>query len=111
MNNGSVTSLKSKKDPDPDIDVFTCPLCLRHYSDPKQLDCLHNFCEGCLNTYITSKEKKDLLDWKFTCPVCHIPTSISVPASNPETWTGQLPGNSLITSLAEGVPLNELLVL
>lgn len=106
MNSGSVTSLKNKKDPDPDIDVFTCPLCLRHYSDPKQLDCLHNFCEGCLNTYITSKEKKDLLDGKFPCPVCHIPTTISVPATNPETWTGQLPGNSLITSLAEGVPLN-----
>ena len=99
-------SKRNKKDPETEIDVFTCPLCLRHYTDPKQLDCLHNFCEGCIKDYIKSSDDDELHDGKFTCPVCHIPTTVSVPKSNPETWAGQLPDNHLITSLADGVPLN-----
>ncbi|XP_048751021.2 E3 ubiquitin-protein ligase TRIM33-like isoform X2 [Ostrea edulis] len=104
MNAGSVTSKMEEKEHE--INVITCPLCLRHYNGPKQLDCLHNFCEECLNAYITSDENGGLQDGKFTCPVCHIPTSVSVPASGREFWAGQLPNNNLIMSLADGVPFN-----
>ncbi|XP_062590144.1 uncharacterized protein LOC134251743 [Saccostrea cucullata] len=104
MNKGSVTSLNGEKEPE--IDVITCPLCLRHFTNPKQLDCLHNFCEGCLTAYITSSSEDCVQEGKFTCPVCHIPTIVPAPDSNHDSWAGQLPNNNLITSLAEGIPLN-----
>ncbi|XP_071787106.1 uncharacterized protein [Asterias amurensis] len=50
-----------------------CPICLSRFTDPKILDCLHNFCFKCLQE-LTDKQdpKTDLI----ICPMCKKETSI-----------------------------------
>ncbi|XP_033631916.1 tripartite motif-containing protein 2-like [Asterias rubens] len=50
-----------------------CPICLSRFTDPKILDCLHNFCFNCLQE-LTDKQdpKTDLI----ICPMCKKETSI-----------------------------------
>ncbi|XP_071787249.1 uncharacterized protein [Asterias amurensis] len=50
-----------------------CPICLSRFTDPKILDCLHNFCFNCLQE-LTDKQdpKTDII----ICPMCKKETSI-----------------------------------
>ncbi|KAK3600569.1 hypothetical protein CHS0354_003506 [Potamilus streckersoni] len=47
-----------------------CPICLDVFTLPRQLPCLHSFCEHCLQDYITKKASSTgkALD-QFMCPV------------------------------------------
>ena len=90
-----------------DIDVVTCPLCMNNFSNPKQLECLHNFCEKCLQANISSSEETEEHDQdSFTCPVCKWPNRVPVPNTGKESWAAQMPSDDLIASLANGIALN-----
>jgi len=55
-------------------DTFlSCPICLQCYNQPKALPCLHTFCEGCIEDYI-SKYTKDGNQGsvQFPCPICRL---------------------------------------
>ncbi|KAL3892009.1 hypothetical protein ACJMK2_004249 [Sinanodonta woodiana] len=52
-----------------------CPICLDVFTSPRQLPCLHCFCEHCLQDYITSKATSTLgYLGEFLCPVCYAVT-------------------------------------
>ncbi|XP_071817493.1 uncharacterized protein [Apostichopus japonicus] len=44
---------------------FKCPVCLDQFNEPKQLPCLHRFCNGCLRTVIQASH-----DGTIECPLC-----------------------------------------
>ena len=44
----------------------SCSVCMRKYTDPKQLPCLHSFCLHCLNEIQRTSGRRD----KITCPEC-----------------------------------------
>ncbi|XP_022110243.1 uncharacterized protein LOC110989867 isoform X1 [Acanthaster planci] len=46
---------------------FTCDICQDRYKQPKILDCVHSFCQACLEDYYTSRYKHAR---KIPCPVC-----------------------------------------
>ncbi|XP_071798883.1 uncharacterized protein [Asterias amurensis] len=50
-----------------------CPICLTRFTDPKILDCQHNFCLKCLHDLADKQDQnKDFI----ICPVCREKTSI-----------------------------------
>ena len=48
-----------------------CKICLNEFKDPRILDCMHVFCESCINNYIS---KTDIIQEtsgkRFKCPLC-----------------------------------------
>lgn len=55
----------------------SCPICYDDYMEtPKALQCLHSFCQKCLQAYISSNAKRNSNGWYIHCPVCR---SISLP--------------------------------
>ncbi|XP_071786922.1 uncharacterized protein [Asterias amurensis] len=50
-----------------------CPICLSRFTDPKILDCLHNFCLKCLQELIDKQDPKTDI---IICPMCKKETSI-----------------------------------
>ena len=49
-----------------------CSICLSIYSEPKQLQCNHIFCQKCLKGLIRG------LSRAITCPTCRQPTTVPV---------------------------------
>ncbi len=45
---------------------LTCSICLEHYREPRQLECLHSFCTPCLELIFEKHRAKR----KFPCPMC-----------------------------------------
>ncbi|KAL3891713.1 hypothetical protein ACJMK2_003963 [Sinanodonta woodiana] len=72
-----------------------CSICLDGFSSPRQLPCLHSFCEHCLRDYITQKASStDKTFEEFMCPVCRAitrPTNKECPVTE---WASLFP-NSL----------------
>ncbi|KAK3610051.1 hypothetical protein CHS0354_032136 [Potamilus streckersoni] len=56
-----------------------CPICLNVFTSPRQLPCLHCFCEQCLQDCITSKATGStrFLE-EFLCPVCSAVTKVQI---------------------------------
>ena len=53
------------------VDILTsCPICFETFKSPKYLPCLHSFCAGCLQTYITSAFRVNSVCKGIDCPVC-----------------------------------------
>ena len=48
----------------------TCPICFRHFEDPRILPCCHIFCLGCIHRVALVRG----LDKPFQCPVCRCDT-------------------------------------
>ncbi|KAK3102859.1 hypothetical protein FSP39_014488 [Pinctada imbricata] len=53
------------------LDLTRCSICFEIFNLPKQLPCLHSFCEVCLQSYITEVFNKDSTNTKgIHCPIC-----------------------------------------
>ncbi|XP_071832056.1 E3 ubiquitin-protein ligase TRIM56-like [Apostichopus japonicus] len=46
-------------------DELNCGICMNRFRVPKMLDCIHTFCESCLEGYVENLNGKEL-----TCPMC-----------------------------------------
>ena len=82
---------------------LSCSICLQLFKSPRTLQCLHTFCELCLEEHI-KKTASTFFDSKktFECPVCM--TRVSPVNKNKATteWAKDFPLNSFIPSLLEG---------
>ncbi|XP_069135868.1 tripartite motif-containing protein 2-like isoform X4 [Argopecten irradians] len=80
-------------------EFLTCKICLESFKNPKCLDCLHTFCEQCIDNHIMSEcTYKKYSDYReFTCPLCRKRTQL------PLGGVKKLPDNFLVSSLGEVV--------
>ncbi|XP_021352240.1 tripartite motif-containing protein 45-like isoform X3 [Mizuhopecten yessoensis] len=80
-------------------EFLTCKICLEGFKSPKCLDCLHTFCEQCIDNHImTECTYKKYSDYReFTCPLCRKRTQL------PLGGVKKLPDNFLVSSLGEVV--------
>ncbi|XP_028396172.1 E3 ubiquitin-protein ligase TRIM33-like [Dendronephthya gigantea] len=53
-------------------DLLTCSLCSNILHDPRSLNCLHNFCKGCLEKYVGRLRGSDQSIHTFPCPKCRL---------------------------------------
>ena len=78
-------------------EFLTCKICLEGFTCPKSLDCLHTFCEECIESHANSEGTyKKYSDYReFTCPLCRKRTSL------PLGGVKKLPDNFLVANLTE----------
>ncbi|KAK3578925.1 hypothetical protein CHS0354_035556 [Potamilus streckersoni] len=71
-----------------------CSICLDGFSSPRQLPCLHSFCEHCLQDYITKKASStDKTFVEFMCPVCRALTSPANKEKPVREWASLFPNS------------------
>ncbi|XP_038058737.1 E3 ubiquitin-protein ligase TRIM56-like [Patiria miniata] len=75
-----------------------CIICADKYKQPKVLDCMHSFCQKCLEKYYTSRYAGQP---KIPCPVCQRETVL------PETHIQGLKTNFHLMGIVEEVSLQE----
>ncbi|XP_012826109.1 E3 ubiquitin-protein ligase RNF152-like [Xenopus tropicalis] len=77
-------------------DEYECKICYNYFDldrrAPKLLECLHTFCQECLNTLHRREDRP----WRLSCPVCRHRTVV------PDSRVDALPIN---TKVAEAFPL------
>ncbi|XP_063419073.1 tripartite motif-containing protein 2-like isoform X3 [Mytilus trossulus] len=80
-------------------EFLVCKICLEVYKNPKCLDCLHTFCEACIDNHVMSEcTYKKYSDYReFTCPLCRKRTQL------PLGGVKKLPDNFLVSGLSEVV--------
>lgn len=80
-------------------EFLVCKICLDSYKNPKCLNCLHTFCEQCIDNHVNSESSyKKYSDYReFTCPLCRKRTQL------PVGGVKKLPDNFLVSSLTEVV--------
>lgn len=78
-------------------EFLCCKICLEAFTNPKSLDCLHTFCEECIENHANSESSyKKYSDYReFTCPLCRKRTTL------PLGGVKKLPDNFLVSSLTE----------
>ena len=78
-------------------EFLTCKICLEGYKNPKSLNCLHTFCEQCIDNHVMSESTyKKYTDYReFTCPLCRKRTQL------PLGGVKKLPDNFLVSNLSE----------
>lgn len=78
-------------------EFLCCKICLDSFTNPKSLNCLHTFCEECIENHANSESSyKKYSDYReFTCPLCRKRTSL------PLGGVRKLPDNFLVSSLTE----------
>ena len=57
---------------------LTCPICLKHFEEPKLMTCCHYYCLECMVQMRARIKEKDY----FQCPECR--QEIRLPADDPE---------------------------
>ncbi|XP_038062844.1 E3 ubiquitin-protein ligase TRIM56-like [Patiria miniata] len=77
---------------------LNCGICRDRYTQPKILDCVHSFCQKCLEQYYTSRYGGQP---KIPCPVCRRETVL------PETRIQGLKTNFHLMGIVEEVSLQE----
>ena len=77
---------------------FQCDICQDRYKQPKILDCVHSFCQKCLEDYYTSRYKDAP---KIPCPVCRQETVL------PDTCIQGLKTNFQLMGIMEEVSKEE----
>ncbi|XP_038052388.1 E3 ubiquitin-protein ligase TRIM32-like [Patiria miniata] len=78
-----------------------CPICCCRFKDPKILDCLHSFCQKCLEEMM-SKQMSETE--KITCPVCRSETQV------PDEGLLNLSSSIFLSSLVDEVKQQETLL-
>lgn len=80
-------------------EFLVCKICLEGFKNPKCLECLHTFCENCIESHIQSESSyKKYSDYReFTCPLCRKRTQL------PLGGVKKLPDNFLVSNLSETV--------
>ncbi|XP_067680171.1 tripartite motif-containing protein 2-like isoform X1 [Haliotis asinina] len=80
-------------------EFLTCKICLEGFKSPKCLDCLHTFCEQCIDNHVMSEcTYKKYSDYReFTCPLCRKRTQL------PIGGVKKLPDNFLVSNLGETI--------
>ena len=78
-------------------EFLCCKICLDGFTNPKSLNCLHTFCEECIENHANSEGTyKKYSDYReFTCPLCRKRTTL------PLGGVRKLPDNFLVSSLTE----------
>lgn len=78
-------------------EFLTCKICLDGFTNPKSLNCLHTFCEECIESHANSESSyKKYSDYReFTCPLCRKRTTL------PLGGVKKLPDNFLVSNLTE----------
>lgn len=76
-------------------DHLTCTICFQTFLKPKALPCLHTFCEGCLQDYVSGRNFD--ADGAFDCPICRARVQI------PSEGIRGFPDNHLLKSLSHTV--------
>ena len=78
-------------------EFLCCKICLDSFTNPKSLNCLHTFCEECIENHANSESSyKKYSDYReFTCPLCRKRTTL------PLGGVRKLPDNFLVSSLTE----------
>jgi tripartite motif-containing protein 56 len=78
-------------------EFLVCKICLESYKNPKSLNCLHTFCEECIENHVASESTyKKYSDYReFTCPLCRKRTQL------PVGGVKKLADNFLVSSLSE----------
>ncbi|KAL3864942.1 hypothetical protein ACJMK2_006585 [Sinanodonta woodiana] len=83
-----------------------CPICLGAFNIPRQLTCMHCFCEHCIKSYIKSKASKvDDVD-KIECPVCQTVVRRPQRVTSVESWISRLPVHSVLLSISSESKVN-----
>ncbi|KAJ8032932.1 E3 ubiquitin-protein ligase TRIM56 [Holothuria leucospilota] len=77
-------------------DFLNCCICMTHFKTPKMLPCIHSFCQGCLEKYVSTKDSN-----KVPCPSCRKVFDL------PESGVKGLQTNFHLVNLAEKVALLE----
>ncbi|KAL3878669.1 hypothetical protein ACJMK2_031000 [Sinanodonta woodiana] len=76
-----------------------CPICLGEFSIPRQLPCMHSFCEKCLRDYLSSQaETLQKLD-QIKCPICRQDVGISNQGKPTSSMELQFPINLILQSI------------
>ncbi|KAK3087581.1 hypothetical protein FSP39_007783 [Pinctada imbricata] len=80
------------------VDLTSCSICFETFKTPKYFTCLHSFCEGCIQTYITTTFVQT--KGGIHCPLCRLfvskPEDVSI-----EEWSAKLPTNHILISLID----------
>lgn len=99
LSNMSTTMAGNKLAQEIHDEFLTCKICLEGFKSPKSLDCLHTFCEQCIENHVVSEcSYKKYTDYReFTCPLCRKRTQL------PLGGVKKLPDNFLVSSLGEVV--------
>ncbi|KAL3891833.1 hypothetical protein ACJMK2_004079 [Sinanodonta woodiana] len=75
-------------------DGHGCSICLDKFTSPRQLPCLHSFCEHCLQDYITAKAgSTDTIFEEFMCPVCRAVTRPANKERPVREWASLFPNS------------------
>ncbi|KAL3870818.1 hypothetical protein ACJMK2_038858 [Sinanodonta woodiana] len=90
----TATSLSSSR--------LKCPLCIKDFTVPRCLPCLHSFCQDCLMRYISKRAAKIKNPSTFECPVCKKVTKAPVNAKQISEWAAFFPQDTIIQSLLPG---------
>ena len=81
-------------------DLLTCSMCEKPLSEPRNLDCLHNFCKACLGKYVERLRGPDKKVETFPCPTCR-----SEFALKSDQDVADLPSNYFIKNMLEMVAI------
>ena len=77
-------------------DHLNCPICLDTYTDPKQLQCHHVYCQKCLKKLVDRDQQGQLI---LTCPTCRQVTP--VPANGVAGLQGAFQTSTLLDIVEE----------
>lgn len=72
-------------------DITECSICLKPFTDPRSLPCIHTFCLKCLQTYVGNQKPGK----NISCPICRTEFTI------PRAGVGELPKNFFIDQLLQ----------
>lgn len=98
-------------------EFLVCPLCHKHYKEPKLLPCLHTFCHQCLlDNVVCVRDEEDHTgngevpehskEVSFKCPVCKRDTVFEMSEDEKKIEKG-FSDNHLISSLMEKIDVHK----
>ncbi|KAL3854828.1 hypothetical protein ACJMK2_014071 [Sinanodonta woodiana] len=82
-----------------DVEKPHCPICLGRFKTPRQLTCLHSFCQGCLDDYISSKAGNVTELKQLECPICRTVILIPRKSENSVIGASLFPINTILQSI------------